>query len=152
MEYRLHHCLSKFDRSVFLILKSISYFFLAFIWLGFLSKNYWSSLDHDLMASIWEKAISISAGNLNSGRSYLITAVPVFSRDFSLVFVLLRISCYANWPDLLWEKIVLVIEKNFCKFEAKGWEFAKFEITKQFIWTIFETEYFFNLLMDVSQI
>ena len=27
------------------------------------------------MASIWEKAISILAGNLNSGCSYLITAV-----------------------------------------------------------------------------
>ena len=27
------------------------------------------------MASIWEKAISILAGNLNSGRSYLITTV-----------------------------------------------------------------------------
>ena len=27
------------------------------------------------MARIWEKAISILAGNLNSGRSYLITAV-----------------------------------------------------------------------------
>ena len=27
------------------------------------------------MASIWEKAISILAENLNSGRSYLITAV-----------------------------------------------------------------------------
>ena len=36
---------------------------------------YCSSLDHDLMASIWVKAISILAGNLNSGRSYLITAV-----------------------------------------------------------------------------
>ena len=28
------------------------------------------------MASIWEKAISIVDGNLNSGRGYLITAVP----------------------------------------------------------------------------
>ena len=27
------------------------------------------------MAIIWEKVISILAGNLNSGRSYLITAV-----------------------------------------------------------------------------
>jgi hypothetical protein len=27
------------------------------------------------MANIWEKAISILAGNLNSGRSYLITPV-----------------------------------------------------------------------------
>ena len=52
LEYRLHHRLSKFDRSVFLILKPIYYFFLAFIWLGFLSRNYWSSLDHNLMASI----------------------------------------------------------------------------------------------------
>ena len=47
------------------------------MWLGFLSKNYWSSLDHDLMASIWEKAISVLAGNLNSGRSYFITAVVI---------------------------------------------------------------------------
>ena len=50
-------------------------FFLAFIWLGFLSRIYWSSLDHDLKASIWEKAISILVGNLNSSYSYLITAV-----------------------------------------------------------------------------
>ena len=42
----------------------------------FLSRNYWSLLDNDLMTNIWEKAISILAGNLNSGRSYLITAVP----------------------------------------------------------------------------
>ena len=59
---------------VFLILKPIS-IFLVLIWLGFLSRNFWSLLNHDLMASIWEKAISILAGNLNSSRSYLITAV-----------------------------------------------------------------------------
>ena len=34
VEYRLHHRLTKFDWSVFLNLKPISYF-LAFIWLGF---------------------------------------------------------------------------------------------------------------------
>ena len=48
---------------------------LAFIWLGFLSGHYWNLLDHDLMAN----TISILAGNLNSGRSYLITAVAVLS-------------------------------------------------------------------------
>ena len=32
-------------------------------------------LHHDLMASIREKAIAILAGNLNSGRRYLITAL-----------------------------------------------------------------------------
>ena len=45
------------------------------MWLSFLSRIFLISLDHDLMASIWEKAISILAGNLNSSRSYLITAV-----------------------------------------------------------------------------
>ena len=33
LEYRLNHRLSKFDRSVFLILKSISYFFGLFFYL-----------------------------------------------------------------------------------------------------------------------
>ena len=31
----------------------------------------------NLMASIWEKAISIFEGNLNSGRSYLINAILI---------------------------------------------------------------------------
>ena len=33
-------------------------------------------INHHLMANIWEKTISILAENLNSGRSYFITAVP----------------------------------------------------------------------------
>ena len=73
MEYRLHHCLSKFDRSES---KANLLFFQRLYGLGFLSKIYWSLLDHDLLAKIWEKAISILAGKLNSGRTYLITAVP----------------------------------------------------------------------------
>ena len=32
---------------------------------GFLRRNFWDKLDHDLMASIREKAISIVAGYLN---------------------------------------------------------------------------------------
>ena len=55
--------------------------FLAFIWLIFLCRNYWRSLDHDLIASILEKDISILAGNFNSGRSYLITAVILDHKD-----------------------------------------------------------------------
>ena len=70
---RLQYRLSKFDRSVFLILKPIYYFF----GLVFYLETIGSSLDHDLMASIWEKAISILAGNLNSGHSYIITAVKL---------------------------------------------------------------------------
>ena len=56
--------------SVFLILKPIPFFWplngLVF---------YLETIGAHLMASIKEKAISILAGNLNSGRSYLITAV-----------------------------------------------------------------------------
>ena len=42
------------------------------------------------------------------------------SPTISLVF------CYQNCSDLLWEKIVIVIEKKLLKFEAESWEFSKF--------------------------
>ena len=69
MEYRLHHRLSKSNRSVFLILKPISHLLGVHMACFFLSRNYWSSSDYDLITSIWENTISILAGNLNSGRS-----------------------------------------------------------------------------------
>ena len=44
------------------------------------------------------------------------------------------VFCYQNCSDLLWEKIVLVIEK---KFEAEGREFSKFlRAFEQFIQTV----------------
>ena len=47
------------------------------------------------------------------------------------------VFCYQNCSDLLWEKIVLVIEKNVLKFEAEGPEFAKFlRSLEQFIQTV----------------
>ena len=60
--------------------------------------------------------------------------------------------CYQNCSDLPWEKIVLVIEIFF--FEIyEGQEFAKcLRSLEQFIQTIFETKYFFNLFMEFSQI
>ena len=91
MEYRLYHHLSKFDRSVFVNLKPISHFFGRLYGLGFLSRNYWSWSHPNLMASIWEKVISILAGNLNSGRSYFITAVL-----FIVYSWLRRLHCTAN--------------------------------------------------------
>ena len=71
LEYRFHHCLSKFVRSVLVNIKTISYFF-EFTWFGFWSKNYWKLvIDHDLMANLRKKI----HWNLNSGRSNLITPV-----------------------------------------------------------------------------
>ena len=60
--------------------------------LRFLSRNYCNLLDHDLMASIWEKDISILAGNLNPGRSYFITAVLNLYFNFCLT-----IQCWFNF-------------------------------------------------------
>ena len=57
------HRLLNFDRSVVLNLKSISYFY-----------------SHPLMANILEQDTLNLAGNLNSGLSYLITAVQRFLR------------------------------------------------------------------------
>ena len=115
-------CLSKFDRYVFCITNFKANFlsFLVIIWLVFLSRNYWSSIYHDLMSSIWEKVIWILAGNLNSGRSYLITAVKsgvemscnLFSNG---VFVIVRI-----FPDL---SVILTskVARLSLNFVSKMW-------------------------------
>ena len=65
------------------------------------------------------------------------------------------IFCYQNFSDLLWEKIVLVTEKNF---EAEGREFANFLGSLEwFIQTAKSqnnvwNKMFFNLFLKVSQI
>ena len=47
------------------------------------------------------------------------------------------VFCYQNFSDLLWEKIVLVIEKKLLKFKAEGQEFAIFlRSVKQFVQTM----------------
>ena len=81
----------------------------VFKWLVFfLSRNYWSSLDHDLMASIWEKDISILAENLNSGGSYLITAVTVLYFIVScLIQVLLEICNLPKVSHFFYSTILL---------------------------------------------
>ena len=73
------------------------------------------------------------------------------------------VLCYQNCFDLLWEKIDLVIEKNFWNSRLKAENLQKnLRSLEQFIqtvkgqtvWlrTIFETECFFNLFLEVSQI
>ena len=59
-----------------------------------------------MMASIWEKAISILSGNLNSGRSYLITAVQIFKRPLLVLVIVERESIYdfdwiSSFQDIL---------------------------------------------------
>ena len=66
---------------------------------------------------------------------------------------------YHKCSDLLWEKIILEIEKKLLKFADEGQEFAKFlRSLEQFIQTvkgetkILVTEGFFNLFLEVSHI
>ena len=68
------------------------------------------------------------------------------------------VFCYQNCSDLLREKIVLVIEKNFWNSRLKAENLQIFEITR----TIYSnserseqflvTECFFNLFLEVSHI
>ena len=68
------------------------------------------------------------------------------------------VFCYQNCSDLLWEKIVLVIEKIF---EIRGWGpriCKNFEITRTICLNSEKSEQFlvaecfFNLFLEVSQI
>ena len=74
----------------------------------FLSRIYWSSLDQDLMASIWEKAISILAGNLNSFRSYqYCNCTYLIFCFYSHVISILESCTYWNeFSDLAWKKFL----------------------------------------------
>ena len=62
---------------------------------------------------------------------------------FDLLFLnnhILRmyLFCFENCSDLLWEEILLVTKKCFCKFDAEGREFANFldEDQEQVIWIV----------------
>ena len=71
------HHLSKFEQSVVMTLMPFFFYFFGFIPLDFCSKNYCSSINHHVMAIIWEKVVSIFAGNLYLDRNYLITTVQI---------------------------------------------------------------------------
>ena len=101
----------------FWFLKPISYLFLAFTWVGFLSRNYCSLLDHDLMASIWKKAISILVGNLNSGRSYFLAAVLINlpeRNDIGHCTLMFDVLSHTGWILGQTLGINQTVEFNFC--------------------------------------
>ena len=60
------------------------------------------------------------------------------------------VFCFENCSELLWETIVLVIEKDFYKFDAEGREFAKIlrwlEKSQHNFWN----RILLNLLLEVS--
>ena len=82
----------------------------------------------------------------------------LFSENKDNRFKICALKHFLNSSDLLWDKIVLVIEKNFRNSRGKAENFENFEI----IGTIYSnsessghflvTECFFNLFLEVSQI
>ena len=64
------------------------------------------------------RALLLINPSLNSNSQFL--TVSVFHVEVTLVF------CYQNCSDLLWEKIVLVIEKNFWNSRLKAENLQKF--------------------------
>ena len=79
-----------------------------------------------ISASIWEKVFSILAGNLNSGRSYLIITtahLPTFSRNFNKQYVW-RMS-YKIWKNILWkrhQKRRMLLQMKNCTPLWQHWE------------------------------
>ena len=65
----------KFEQSVIANLMPISGLILGLYHWLFALETIGVKLNHHMMANIWEKAISILAGNLNLGSSCLITTV-----------------------------------------------------------------------------
>ena len=102
------------------------------------------SLDHDLMASIWEKDISNLAGNLNSSRSYLNTAVEI------LIFSMTK--SFSNETYLAWKFSCLQFREHFGR---KGsvkclWVFlmasSNSPLKFHYIWSKFSVK---NLILEI---
>ena len=92
--------------------------FFRFILRALCSRNYGSLLNHNGMANIWEKVISILARNLNLGRSHLIITVKVivcflaFSLNIWPHYVLVGIKCI---PVLVKNVVVHYANRIWCK-------------------------------------
>ena len=83
-KWAFEHRLLKFDRALVVNLKQITSF-LTFIPLAFWIRNY-------LLANVWEKNISMLAGNLNTGLSYLITTVY-----FVPIWCIVKTPCWKKY-------------------------------------------------------
>ena len=73
------------------------------------------------MANIWEKSISILAGNLNSGLSYLITTV--------IAYLMNAISCCVK---ILVKKLTTDIIADFSSFNSSDVE-SMWSKTKSYV-------------------
>ena len=82
---------------------------------------------------------------IRTPHSNLLSLVQTYFHKGLFPYYREMVFCYQNCFDLLWEKNVLVIEKNF---EAEGWEFAKsLRSQEQFIRTSKGNNNFLNRIL-----
>ena len=87
------------------------------------------SIFQKVLASIWEKAISILAGNLNSGRSYLISAVRencnfltptplypyiIYRLSLMIVFLIYRFNLHLHWTTTIFILNLALADFLYC--------------------------------------
>ena len=87
----------------------------------------WHSLDSPLSSLSWQTPV-ITTPYFSDSQTWHFRAKP---KVIKLSYVIILVFCYQNCTDLLWEKIVLVIQKKL--FEIRGWrsQICKmFEITR----------------------
>ena len=66
--------------------------------------NYWSLLNHPMMANIWEKDVSILAENLRSDLSYLITIVTPLLTVCHILLLVCPLG--ENLTDKFWSSLL----------------------------------------------
>ena len=115
------------------------FFYLHLTWLcaSWLIKEFWKN------DNVWKYDRWFSSEVSNC------VARPFCSHLLAVISFHQMVFCYQNCSDLLWEKIVLVIEKKICKNFEITWTICSDSVrSKQFL----VTECFLNLFLEVSQI
>ena len=76
-----------------------------------------------------------------------------FRQKITIILILKEMAfCYRNCSDLLWEKIVLVIEKNFWNSRLKAEIIRIIYSNSERSEQVLVTKCFFNLFLEVSHI
>ena len=58
--------------------------------------------------------------------AYFYLSEPILKTHFAMVDPVAVVFCYQHFSDLLWEKIVLMIKKNFWNLRCKAENLKKF--------------------------
>ena len=84
--------------------------------------------------------------------------MTLYEKNLKYCIFLIMVFCYQNCSDLLWEKIVLALDKTFWSSRLKAKNLQIFEITRTIYSNcerseqILVTKCFFNLLLEISQV